>query len=267
MYRDPYCYLVEFTDTAVVPASGRITRVADIDAQNDFEFYKAAALYTSTALRVSMTDQENRLLHDESLPVVTMIGHGFWPRTLDATRIIKRSGQVRVTMQDRSAAPNTVRLLLVGARLLPAAPTPIPPFRAAEPWSMGVRFGGEDTDDTGVVGASATAQFTRRSPGDSWFEVHSMAITRSAAATLQIVNAGAREWFSRPVHVDLFGATTDAGAYQGVGAPLFVPASWRHEFLPPKMLPPNTGLTFNVTDLSGGGATVRIVLHGIRRYL
>jgi hypothetical protein len=267
MYRDPYCYLAEFTGANVVPAGGNITLPVDVDAQHDFEFYRAAALYTSPAVRVSMTDQENRLLHDDGLPAVTVFGHGFWPRSLDATRIIKRSGQMRIRLQDRSAAPNTVRVLLVGARLLPAAPTPIPPFRYAEPWSMAARFGADDSDDIGAVAASGTSQFTRRSPGDSWFEVHSMAVTRSAAATLQITTSGAREWFARPVHVDLLGATTDLGAYQGVGAPLFAPAAWRHEFLPPKMLPPNTSLTFIVTDLSGGGATVRIVMHGVRRYL
>ncbi len=269
-FRDPYSYVAEFTGANVVPASGSIIVPVNIDREADFELYRVAMLATSVNFRAQLRDQDDRLLVGGVGTAVTLFGGGQRPFRWRGARIIKRTNQIRSALTDASAAPNTVRLLYTGAQVFPNPPMEIPPFKWAEPFSLFANFGAEATDDAAAVPASGSAEFTRRVPGDSWFEVHELCIMRTGQATLQILTDGFREWFRVPVHVDLLGACDPTGA--GATATLGTlnaqnpSAEWPFEFTPPKLMVVNHGITFRLSDLSAAPNPIRIAVHGMRRY-
>jgi hypothetical protein len=270
MWRDPYCYVAEFVGANALAANGTRTARTNIDREADFGVYRMAMLATDPNVRAQWGDQNDRKYWEGALPGVQVFGTGQIPAILPAARVVKRTDQIGLTLTDASGAPNTVRVLYIGAQLLPNAPFDIPPFEWGEPYILGARFGGESigtvVDDAPAIPANGNNEFTRRVPGDSWFEVHALTITRLAACTIQILTNGSREWFRLPVHVDLLGASTLAGAYLGVGAPLNPTAAWPFTFSPAKLIPPNHGITVRIADLSGAPNTVRVGIHGIRRY-
>lgn len=274
MFEDPFSYLAEFTGAQALAANGSRSIAVDIDREADFAIKRLAALYTSPNVRVALTDQDDRLILGSGAgiaggmtPAVNIFGTGQTPYSLPAARQIRRTNQVRVTLTDVSGAPNTVRVLLTGSQLFPAPPYQIPRFAEAEPFFLVIGFGLEATDDAGQVPANGTLEFSRRVPGDSWFELHSIAVSRTAAATLMLMTNGEREWFRRAVHVDLLGASDFVGNYQGIGTPTLPAAAWPFHFDPPKLIPANAVITARVADLSGALNNVRIAFHGIRRYL
>ncbi len=270
MWRDPYAYLAEFTGGLVVPANGQITVAVDVDREADFEIHRLSGLATSANLRVDLRDQDDRLLIGNVTPWTNVIGDGQRPyRFQGAARIIKRTNQIRPTLFDRSAAPNTARILFSGAQLFPSPPFEIPMFQWAEPYPLTITFGAEATDQFASVPANGTLEGSIRLPGDSWFDILSMTVSRAGVSTLQILTNGTREWFRRPVHTTLLGAldfvtllsvppAADAG---------FHPASqYPYEFTPSKLMQKNTTLTFRIADLSGALNAHRITMHAIRRY-
>lgn len=260
MWRDPYSYLAEFTGALALAASGERTIAVNIDREADFEIYRLAHLATSPNYRVALTDQDDRLLIGGLAPAVTIFGDGQRPFRLPGARLIKRTNQIRTRALDASAAPNTVRQLFVGAQVFPAPPFVVPKFRYAEPYTLELNFGGEANDDFAAVPSGGSAQGARRIPGDSWFEVHTLAIARTAAATLQILTNGFREWFRFPTHVDLLGASDFTTALNS-------PAQWPFEFTPPKLLPVNTNIVIQLADLAAAGVNpIRVTFWGLRRY-
>lgn len=269
-WRDPYSYLAEFTGANVVPANGSLVVPTNIDREADFEIYRTAMLATSVNFRAQLRDQDDRLLIGGTVTAVDLFGGGQRPFRWRGARIIKRTNQIRSALTDASAAPNTVRLLYTGAQIFPNPPFEIPRFRWAEPFSLFANFGAEVTDDAPALLANGSAEFSRRVPGDSWFEVHELTIMRTGQATLQILTNAVREWFRLPTHVDLFGACDPTGA--GATATLGTlnaqnpSAEWPFEFTPPKLIPVNSAITFRVADLSAAPNPIRIALHGMRRY-
>ncbi len=274
MWEDPYSYLAEFTGALALAASGSRSIAVDIDREADFALKRIAALYTSPNIRVALTDQDDRIILGGGVgiaggmtPAVNIFGHGQIPYLLPGARVLRRTNQLRVTLTDASAAPNTVRVLFTGSQLFPSPPYQVPRFREAEAFFLVIGFGAEATDDAGQVPASGTIEFSRRVPGDSWFELHSIAVSRTAACTLMLLTNGEREWFRRAVHVDLLGASDFLGNYQGIGAPNLPSAARPFMFDPPKLIPSNAIITARVADLSAALNNVRITLHGVRRYL
>lgn len=271
MWEDAYSYIAEFTGALALAANGRRTIAVDIDREGDFALRRIAQVATSFNYRVALTDQEDRLFIGApgtiETPAVNMFGTGQLPHELTAARVFRRTNQLRVSLTDASGAPNTVRVLLTGAQMFPAPPFQIPRFREAEPYALILNFGAETTDDAAQIAANGTGEFSRRVPGDSWFEVHSLALSTTGAATVQLLTNAFREWFRRPVHSDLLGGTSFLGAFQGVGAPIAPTSAWPFRFTPPKLLPSNAILTARVADLSAALNSVRLTVHGIRRYL
>lgn len=271
VWRDPYSYLIEFTGPNILPASGRLTLPINVDREADFEIYRSVGLATSPNFRIQVRDQDDRLLTARFMPAANLLGGGQRPLRWPGTRVIRRTNQIRTALIDVSAAPNNVRVLYTGAQLYPAPPFEIPRFGRAEAYTVSANFGGEENDDAPALAANGTGEFTIRPPGDSWFEVAAMTITRTGAATLQILTNGAREWFRLPVHVDMLGASDLAGAGATFTLGAFIagmPSSeWPFEFTPPKLLPVNSGITFRLADLSAAPNSIRITLHGVRRYM
>lgn len=264
MWRDFYAYVAEFVGASVVPANGSRRVAVNIDREADFALYRLAVTATSLDAMVQITDQADRLLIDGAQPVTNLMGSGQWPYELDAARIVKRQNQLRLTITDLSGADNTVRVLLSGAQLYPGPPYEIPTWRWGEPWAAAVRMGPSIFDDRGVVPANGVAEFALRLPGDAWFEIARLSGSVSGACTIQILTNAVREWFRLPVHATLLGFASATGVYDGMsGRPS---ASWPYQITPPKLLPPNTVLVIRVADLSGADNTVRLSLHGIRRY-
>lgn len=271
MWRDPFSYVLNFTGANQLPVNGTVTLAADIDREADFAIMRLVAHATSLNVRAQIKDQDDRLILSGATPLGNIFGHGQWPYRLDAPKIIRRTNQVRVTLTDVSAALNNVRLLLTGASLFSAPPFAIPKFVAAEPFFMTVNFGGEATDDVPAVGANGTVPFGRRTPGDSWFECTRMTLSATATTlagggTIQVSTNGFRDWFRQPVHFLLVGCTDFLGNFAGIDAPNNPHAPFAYEFTPPKLLPPSTQLQITVTDLSGAPNSVRVTLHGNRRY-
>lgn len=261
MWRDPYLYLAEFVGAVLqVPANGERTIAVNIDREADFELYRLAHLATSVNYRQALTDQDDRLLIGGLAPATNIFGDGQRPARLPGARLIKRTNQIRTRALDRSGAPNTIRQLFVGAQVFPAPPFVIPRFRYAEPYTLELNFGGEADDDFAAVPSGGSAEGSRRIPGDSWFEVHTLAISRTAAATIQILTNGHREWFRFPTHVDLLGASDFATALNSA-------AQWPFEFTPPKLLTVNSSVVVRLADLAVAGVNpVRVTLWGLRRY-
>ncbi len=261
MWRDPYLYLAEFTGALALAANGEQTVAVNIDREADFEIYRLAHLATSPNYRVALSDQDDRLLIGGVAPAMNLFGDGQRPFRLPGARLIKRTNQIRSRSIDRSGAPNTVRQLFVGAQVFPAPPFVIPRFQYAEPYTLELNFGAEATDDVAAVPSGGSAETARRIPGDSFFEVHSLTIGRTAAATIQILTNGVREWFRVPVHVDLLGASDFTTALNGA-------AQWPFEFTPPKMLDKNSQVVVRLADLAAAGVNpVRVTLWGLRRYI
>lgn len=272
MFRDPYSYLTEFTGALALAGAGTGTVVANIDREADFAIYQIRALATSFNAILSLRDQENRLIIDDNVPLTNMAGLGPWPMILDRERIIKRTGQIRASLTDVSGAGNTIRLLFTGAQLFPSAPFVVPAFRWAEPYSVKVTFGNASTDDAAIVGANATAEFSRRLPGDSYYEISRVAVSRQGTCTVQILTNAFREWFRSPVHADLMGASDFSGqivngAGVALGPGVFPIAPWAFRFDPPKLVPINSALTVRIADLSGAPNRVALTFHGVRKYL
>jgi hypothetical protein len=267
MWRVPYSYVLEFTGASALAANGSLTLPVDIDREADFALFYLAAVATSFNARIAMRDQSDRLFWDGAMPLVNMTGTGQLPRQYQAARVIRRTNQMRVTLTDASGAPNSIRLLFTGAQLFPHPFQPIPPWQWSEDYALAARFGPEVTDDAPIVPANGNSEFSIRTPGDAWFEIHALGITQTGIATLQLLNDGNREWFRRPVHTQLLGATDIVGSYTGGSAALAnFPASWPFRFTPPRLLPRNTSITVRVNDLSGVNNAVRVTLYGMRRY-
>jgi len=265
MWREHYAYLMEFVGPLQVPASGVIAGAVSIDRDADFALYRYALMATSPDLTVQVVDQSARLLVDGEQHGVLLGGTGQWQYEADAARVVKRQNQLRFTVRDLSAAPNDVRILLVGAQLYPNPPYEIPTFRWGEPWVQGVRFGPTAGDDRPAVPANGSVEFATRVPGDSWLEVHRLAVASTGAATIQLLTNGVREWWRLPVHTTLLGASTFTATFGGVaGRPA---SAWPFVISPPKLLPPNTVVLVRVSDLSGVQNTVRLAFHCIRRYV
>ncbi len=259
MWRDPYIYVANFVGAQALAANGVGTIGIPIDREGDFAIYRTAHLATSVNYRVMLTDQNNRLLLGGVAPATNLFGDGQRPFRWPAARVIKRTDQVLSQAQDRSGALNTIRQIFVGAHLLPAAPFAIPPFRYSEPYSIEINFGAEADDGFGAVPANGIQPGAAQVPGDSWFEIHALTISRTAAATLQITTNGNREWFRQPIHVDLLGASDFVTA-------LNTAAQWPFEFNPPKLLDKNTAIAVQLVDLSGAVNAVRLTFWGLRRY-
>lgn len=259
MWRDPYAYLAEFVGGLALAANGERTIPVNIDRESDFEIYRLVHRATSVNYRAQLSDQDDRLLVGGIAPATNLFGDGQRPARLPGARLIKRTNQIRTRALDRSGAPNTVRQLFVGAQVFPAPPFVIPRFRYAEPYTLELNFGAEATDDFGQVPANGSAEGAIRIPGDSWFEIHTLAISRTAEATIQILTNGFREWFRFPTHVDLLGAADFVTALNAA-------AQWPYEFTPPKMLPVNTAVVIRLADLSGALNSIRVTLWGLRRY-
>lgn len=259
MWRDAYAYLAEFTGALALAANGERTIGVNIDREADFEIYRLVHLATSVNYRVALADQDDRLLIGGIAPATNLFGDGQRPFRLPGARLLKRTNQIRTRALDRSGAPNTVRQLFIGAQIFPAPPFVIPPWRFAEPYTLEVNFGAEATDDFAQVPANGSAEGSIRIPGDSWFEVHTLQISRTAAATIQLLTNGFREWFRSPVHVDLLGASDFITA-------LNVSAQWPYEFRPAKLLPVNTAVVVRLADLSAALNSVRVTFTGLRRY-
>lgn len=273
IWRVPYAYLAEFIGASQLPAAAgsQVTVPVDIDREADFAVYFVSAIATSLNVRMQLRDQSDRLFHDGFVPLVTLAGQGQLPRSYQAARIVRRTNQLRVTLNNQSGALNDVRILFSGAQLFPEPLYPVPGWQWAEDYSLGARFGAETTDDAPIIPANGNGEFSIRTPGDAWFEVQALAITStSPLATLQLLNDANREWFRRPVHLNLLGGTDFTGLWvplgtvgPGVGSQ---PAGWPYRFTPPRLLPRNTSITVRVNDLSGAPNAVRATLMGMRRY-
>ncbi len=260
MWRDPYVYLAEFTGSKVVAANGEQTISVNIDRESDFEIYRTNHLATSVNYRSSLLDQDDRLLVGGIAPAVNIFGDGQRPFRWPSARRIKRTNQIRSRVIDMSGAPNTVRQLFIGAQVYPFPPFVIPHFKWAEPYTLELNFGAEANDDAVAIPANGSITFSRRPPGGSWFEIHSLLIARTGAATIQILTNGAREWFRNPVHVDLLGASDFVTTLNS-------PSQWPFDFTPPKLLPVNSLVTVVLADLSAALNPVRVTFWGVRKYL
>lgn len=264
MWRDPYAYVLELVGASQVPGGGQQRGVVNIDRDADFALFRVALVATSPDLTIALTDQADRLLWDGEQHAMQVAGTGQWQYEFDAGRVIKRQNQLRFVVRDLSGAPNDVRILLPGAQLYPGPPYEIPTWRWGEPWIAGIRFGPSLGDDRPAVPANGAVEFALRLPGDSWFEIHRLTMAVTGACTLQLLTNAVREWFRLPVHSTLLGASSFTGTFEGVASRR--PAAWPYHFSPPKLLPPNTVVVARVADLSGAPNTVRIALHGVRRY-
>lgn len=266
-WRVPYAYVAEFLGAQQIPALGTVTVPIDIDREADFAIYNVGVFPTSFDLRYQLTDQASQLYHDGFQPIVNLVGTGQLPRSYQAARVIRRTNQLRITLVDFSGAPNNVRMIFTGAQLFPSPAMPIPAWIWSEDFAIAARFGPEAFDNAPTIAANGSGEFTIRTPGDAWFETHALAMTQTGACSVQLLNDGNREWFRRPVHSALLGATSIVGLYAGGPAAIAnLPASWPYRFMPPRLLPRNTGITVRVNDLSGAPNAVRVSFLGMKRY-
>lgn len=229
-----------------------------IDGQADYWIYKRAATANSFEAKVQFIVGTGRLFMD--VPhFMGLDGIGQFPFLLPPQgQIVPKANTFSMIASDRQIVQSAqnIRVLHIGEKVFGNPIEPPKAYTRVMAYQYTANFTADDNGN-GPIAANSILDFGVRISGDADFDIYGFAVLAdSPLLTLQIEVSGRNEeWFSRPVHGMLVGATA-------INAP--IPAGGTPFRLPHPLRVRATGtINTRVADLSGASNRVQVVYFGL----
>lgn len=230
-----------------------------IDGQADFRIYRRTFTAPDGQAKVVFRTGTGRVMMDTPVFLSGALGSGQFPLTLPQHgQIVPRANTFTMTAWDRQTVPSAqnVRVLHIGEKVYDRPIEPAKAYVRVVAYQYTANFTA-DENGSGPIAANGVLDFAVRISGDADFDVYGFSIVAdSPDLTVQIEVSGRNEeWFSRPCHGHLLGATAINAAIPSGGTPFRLPH--------PLRVRAAGSINVRCADLSGSTNRVQVIFYGL----
>lgn len=241
-----------------------------IDGQSDFDVHRLAFTAQDNQAKIQFKIGTG-ILYNDTPHFLAALGSGQFPLPLSALPLmgrtsmrqgyrIPRSNTYTVSASDRQLVPgtNNIRILSIGAKVFAQPFEPAKAYERVRAYRYVANFTADDNGG-GAIAANAVRDFPVGVSGQADFDIYGLSIIADDPnITFRIQVSGRQEeWFNRPCHGLLLGATPllPAGGIPSGGTPFLLPYPYR--------VPAAGFINVQAADLSGAPNRCQVVFHGL----
>lgn len=228
-----------------------------IDGQADYWAWGTNAVYTDGQGKIQFIVQPDHNLFETPV-FLGALGRGNFPRWYQVPILIPRAQTFSAIADDRQAvaADNNIRILHIGQKVYDRPFEAARAYHGVEEYDFVANFTSND-GGVGPIAANGTNIEATNVFADSDFDIYKLSILADGDATIQVETSGkSLQWFNRPAHIGLLGASTLNAA---------IPAgAWPFRLPGPLRVPASGSIVTTVADLSGFANRIQVVYHGVR---